>query len=403
MDRRASWCDDPGRVLVVHHYYQLRGGEDIGFEVEVEAMRSIGWNVDTLFVENAHLGDNVGAKGAVNAIWSKSSAKLVHDAVQEYKPEIVHVHNFVPILSPSIHWAARRSGTAVVQTLHNFRLGCLSGSFFRDGDSCSDCLGKSPILGVQRRCYRNSLGASSVLFTMIELHRALGTWDKAVDAFIALTPSSRDLLVRMGIKEALIHVKPGMLYPDLGVGVGSGGYCLFVGRLTEEKGIQTLLNAWKRHEYLPTLIIVGNGPLESVVRNAAADDHRIQMVGHKSKRDVIGYMKGARVLIFPSEWFENCPMVVVESIAAGTPVVASDLGSVRDLLGRGAHSIFFEPGNSASLAHSVASYLDSDAQYNLSRISARARYEQQFSSSSNLERLGEIYDSAILRSNAIHS
>ncbi len=393
--KSGQWSKNPGKVLVLHNYYQQRGGEDVAFENEVNAMRVAGWNVDTYEVSNDSVSKYSAGGLFVNTIWSADSGKALKCEIQRLRPDVVHIHNFFPLLSPSVHWIANQSGAAVVQTLHNFRLGCLSGSFFRNGKTCRDCLGKAPVLGVARRCYRGNLGASAALFSMLEFHRIAGTWKQAVDAYIALTGPSRDLLQEIGVPAHKVHVKPGVLFPDAGIGNGDGGYFLYVGRLTEEKGILTLLEAWESGEELPTLILVGTGPLEPVVREVASRCKRILPVGKVDATEVANYMKRARALVFASEWFENCPMVVVESMSCGTPVVSSDLPTIREMLGPGPHAHFFETGNSRSLLQAVRAFQAQSEIEEQVRLVARARFENAFSTAINIEKLSAIYDSAL--------
>ena len=395
MSRPKTWIESPGTVLVIHNYYQLRGGEDVGYETETSAMRSLGWNVHTLDVTNKDLDKVSPIKMSLNTLWNKEAAERVRQKIKEIGADVVHVNNFFPSLSPSIHWAAKKSGAAVVQTLHNFRLGCLNGAFYRDGATCLDCLGKAPIPGIIHKCYRDSLPASATVFGMLEIHRALGTWDKAVDAFIALTDTSRELLIRVGLPASRLHTKPGMLYPDYGVGTGDGGFCLFVGRFTVEKGVATLLQAWASDSELPDLVLVGSGPLEDKVREAAGTDSRIRLMGHMPKAEVIELMKHASMLVFPSQWMENCPAVLSESMSVGTPVVASSLGSTHDILSTGEHAHFFDAGDPKALAEAVSVAISSGQMAEIARISARRRFEAQFAPASNLAKLATIYDAAL--------
>jgi len=393
---RVRWATKPGTVLAVHTYYQQRGGEDTVFDTEMEAMRNFGWDVHKLDASNFDLDQMSGAQKALGAMWSKSSAEKVRREIERVKPSIVHIHNFFPTLSPSVHWAAKEAGAAVVQTLHNFRLGCLNGAFFREGKMCTDCLGKPPVLGVIRRCYRDSLGASATVFGMLELHRARGTWHKAVDGFIALTGSARDRLIEVGIPADKLHLKPNMVYPDLPLGDGAGRYCLYVGRLTVEKGIPALMRAWESSPHLPELVVAGTGPLEPLVREAADRCANIRYVGLQPKAEVVKLMQAAGVLVFPSEWFENCPMVVLESLCVGTPVISSNLLTVKDLLSDGPHAHFFEPGKPDSIASTIANAIQSGVMAPGPRASARRRYEAAFEPKSNLAQLAEIYDASLL-------
>ena len=242
------------------------------------------------------------------------------------------------MISPAAYYAARAENVRVVQTLHNFRILCPNAIFFREGRPCEDCLGRSiPWPGVVHKCYRGSRTASAASAAMLIAHRTLGTWQKAVDVFIALTQFSRKKFIQGRLPAEKIAVKANFVYPDPGIGAGTGEYAVFVGRLSAEKGLDTLLDAWKVLRENVALKIVGDGPLAAIVEEAAANDSRIEWLGRKSAEEVYALIGQAKFLLCPSNCYENFGRVIVEAFVKGTPVVASDLGAMAELVDHGDH------------------------------------------------------------------
>ncbi|RYZ74427.1 MAG: glycosyltransferase [Proteobacteria bacterium] len=375
--------DKKWRVLVVHGYYQQRGGEDTVFETETAAMEDAGWAVDRLVGRNDDLEGLPKHVLAAKSVWNREWERKVRDRIREFRPEIVHFHNTFPMISPSAIWTAKREGVPVVQTLHNFRLGCLNGVLFRDGEVCTDCLGRTPLLGVRRGCYRGR-SASAVAAVGLQTHRLIGTYRHIVDRFIVLTEASKELYLQMGLPAEKLVVKPNFLYPDPPIGSGQGGYAMFAGRLSVEKGIHVLLKTWRSDPRLPLLKIVGDGPVRSDVDAAAKELPNLEVLGARPREEVAELLRGAECLVMPSVWYEGCPMVMVEALASGTPVVASDFPTLRELIGDSGE--FFAAGDSAGLSEAIRSNFSHNR-----RQSARQRHQSLFSAASSLERLGALY------------
>jgi len=394
MSEPRKWIEQPGTVLVAHTRYQLRGGEDIGFETEVDAMRSLGWRVETVESSNFEVEKSSQLTIARQAIWNSDWGQKIRQKVDEVKPDVFHVHNFFPMMSPAVHWAAHGKGVGVVQTLHNYRLGCLNGMYMREGRICMDCFGKLPVKGVVKKCYRNSRAGSAVVLGMVGFHRMVKTWQTQVDVFICHTESTRRLHVGAGVPTEKLMTKPTVLHPDPGFSPGGGDYCMFAGRFSPEKGITSLLKAWQLAPDLPNLILAGGGPLEPEIREIAAHDPRIKLTGHLQKPEVTELMRNAKALIFPSEWYEPFGLVILEAIACGTPVVSSEIGAPRDILGEGPHAEYFEMGVPDEIAAATRRILDESVPMPIRRQSARARFVSDFSTIANMTRLAEIYDRA---------
>jgi glycosyltransferase involved in cell wall biosynthesis len=285
----------------------------------------------------------------------------------------------------------------VVQTLHNFRLVCVNALLFRDGKPCEDCLGKMiPWRGVAHNCYRNSRAASVAVGAMLTAHRLLGTWRNAVDAYIALSEFSRRKFIEGGLPADKIAVKFNFVYPDPCPGAGDGGYAVYVGRLSAEKGVDTLLRAWRSVGQAMRLKIAGDGPLAPAIQEAVAQNASIewlQAVSHESVYDLIG---GAAFLILPSRCYENAPRVVVEAFAKGTPVVLPGHGAMAEIVD-GRNGVCFAPGDAEDLAAKVRCLFGGTPALKEMRRAARETFDRNFTAEANHEALMAIYARAIDR------
>lgn len=233
-------------ILSIHNNYQIRGGEDVSREAEESLLREMGHFVSVYQEHNDRVAAIGAARMAVRTVWSKESYNIVKQKLKNSNCDLIHVQNFFPLISPSVYYAAKSEGVPVVQTLRNYRLLCPNGLFFREGQVCEDCVGKFvPYPGVMHNCYRENKAASGAVATMITIHRTMRTWTEMVDVYISLTEFARQKFIAGGIPENKIFVKPNFVNPDPGAGEGSGGYALFVGRLSVEKGLDTLIAAWE--------------------------------------------------------------------------------------------------------------------------------------------------------------
>jgi glycosyltransferase involved in cell wall biosynthesis len=286
----------------------------------------------------------------------------------------------------------------VIQTLHNYRLLCPVALFFRDGRVCEDCMGKAvPWPGVVHGCYRGSRAASGVIATMLTVHRALRTWTEMVDVYVALTEFARDKFIEGGLPAGKIVVKPNFVAPDPGQGPGGGGYALFVGRLAPEKGTGTMLAAWDRLGTRIPLKIVGDGPLRDRVMGAAARQSNVEWLGHMPVADVHELMGKADMLVFPSQWYETFGRVAAEAFAAGTPVIAANIGAVAELVEHGRTGLKFRPGDPGDLVTQVEWALSHPAGLRSMREEVRAEFEAKYTAERNYRTLMEIYEAALER------
>lgn len=390
-------------VLVVHNFYQQGGGEDQVFWAETQALREWGVNVTTYTVHNDVIQQGSHLKTALGTLWNARAARTLAQLVERDRIDIVHFHNTFPLISPAAYRAVRARGAAVVQTLHNFRLLCVNALLFREGHVCEACLGQTlPWPGVQHACYRGSRAGSAVVAGMLTAHRLLGTYERDVDVYIALTPFARDKLIQGGLPADKLVVKPNFLKDAAAVGAevveGRGdSYALFVGRLSREKGVATLLRAWgELGERLP-LKIAGDGPLAPVVEQGARDLPGVEWLGRQPSPRVLELMRGAQMLIFPSEWYEGFSVTLLEAFASGLPVVASDLGSMPTIVEHGRTGRVFCAGDADDLAAQVRWLLDHPREHAAMRRAARQEYETRYTAGRNMAELLEIYRLALSR------
>ncbi len=311
---------------------------------------------------------------------------------------MVHFHNTLPLISPAAYWGARRGGAAVVQTLHNYRLICPGALLHREGRPCESCVGKSVALsGIRHKCYRGSRVATAAVATMNATHHARGTWSTAIDRYIAITDFARSKFAQGNLPIEKFAVKPNFLSDDPGMGTGSDGFALFVGRLDEAKGVRTLLKSWTSDQSrdLPKLIIVGDGPLAPEVSVATEHDN-IEWLGWQDRDNVVDLMQKAAVLIFPSEWYEGgTPMTLIEAFACGLPVIASDLGTMSTMITSGENGYLVPPGNAEAFASTTRKLLSDPDYWSSMRHSVRSNFENHYAADRNYQILSRIYQEAI--------
>lgn len=377
------------RILVVHNAYQHRGGEDSVVEAEIALLRSRGHEVETYFRSNDDVGGMSSLALARHTLWSPRTPLDLSELIRRFQPDVIHVHNTFPLISPSLYWAAENAGVPVVQTLHNFRLMCLNALFLREGKVCEDCMGNLPWRGVARACYRGSHAASAALAGMLVLHRGLGTYRHKVVRYIALNEFCRGKFIEGGLSAERVVVKPNFVdfaatLPEPRTGL------LFVGRLSVEKGVATLADAMRLSPDA-RLRVAGDGPEAGLLDGVAGVTKLGSLPGEAVRQE----MSRAAALVVPSIWYENFPRTIVESFACGLPVIASRIGALADIVRDGETGLLFEPGNPCDLADKMAWALTHPEQMATMGRNAREQYEAEFSAEVNYRRLMEIYQEAI--------
>jgi glycosyltransferase involved in cell wall biosynthesis len=385
------------RILVVHNRYQQAGGEDVVVRAETSLLSSRGHEVETFQEDNVEIVNwSDAALTTVRCVYSYSAARDVRKLIARFQPDVAHIHNFFPRVSPSVHYACLEASIPIVQTLHNYRLLCPGSTFLRDQKVCEDCLGKAiPWPAVQHGCYRKSRFASAAMVNMLTIHRALQTWQRTVSRFIAPTQFARSKFIEGGLPEGRIVVKPNFVTPDPGMGPGNGGYVLFVGRLSEEKGLNTLLAAWSKVSPRGRLKIVGDGPMAAAVEQASSTNPSIEWLGTRSRGEVLALMSNAALLVFPSIGYETFGLTVIEAFATGLPVFASRLGAMAELVSDGETGKLFTAGSSDELAAAINWALSHPDLLNAMRIKARHEFERKYTADLNYTSLTDIYQSAL--------
>lgn len=382
-------------VLLIHERYRIRAGEDAVFDAELGLLEARGHRVESLVIDNDAIPDDPGlaqmARLGLETVWSFRAASLLKRRLDAQTFDIVHVHNSFPLLSPSIYGVARRSGAAVVQTIHNYRPLCPAATLFRDGKPCEDCVGLAlPVPSVIHGCYRGSRVQTLPVAVMLATHRVMRTW-RHVDALIALTEFAATKLADGGLPRARIHVKPNFVSADPGERGGVGDGFLFVGRLAPEKGIGTLIDAARFVDRGVTIRIAGDGPEQDRLSAAAVRHDALRPLGRLDRTEVQREIERCRALIFPSLWYEGLPMVILEAFAAGVPVIAARLGAATTLVRDGETGLTYEPGDAAGLAACLAwAHSHPDEMARLGHA-GRARYLAEFTAEANHKRLIEIY------------
>jgi len=379
---------------VLHTYYQQKGGEDIVFESEKALLEQRGHDIVTITFHNQNLKKISSWQQALVTLWNGVVYRHLRVLIRERKPQVAHIHNTFPFVSPAVIHAAKAERIPVIMTLHNYRLLCVNALLFRQGQVCEDCLGHPPWRGVIRKCYRESYAASAVVASMLSFHHFLGTWD-LVDCFIVLTEFSKQKFIQAGFPSEKLIVKPNFVYPDPGIGLGRGGYALFVGRLSPEKGVRTLLRAWEKLNGKVPLKIIGNGPLAKEVYLAAQRIPNVEWLGSKPLEEIYALMGKAEFLILPSEWYEGFPRVIIEAFAKGLPILTTALGSQSNLVEHCRTGLLFRPGDPEDLATKVEWILSHPDELVRMRKEARAEYETKYTAEHNYKLLMEIYQQVI--------
>jgi glycosyltransferase involved in cell wall biosynthesis len=386
------------RILLVHNYYQQAGGEDVVFRQDAELLRREGHEVVEYCRSNAEFGEPtlVGTiKIAKGTIWSSDSHRKIRTLLRRDKYDLAHVHNTFVRISPSIYWACHEASVPVVQTLHNYRMFCPNGVCFRNGHVCEECKEHSVLRGIRHACYRDSRAATATVAVMLAVHHWRQTWVQMVDRYIALSEFSRRKFHEAHLPPEKIIVKPNFIYPDPGIGDKPRRYALFVGRLSPEKGLGTLLSAWDRvHRSIP-LRIAGDGPLRGELEAQATQRglSNVSFYGRLESREVMSLMQGARFLVFPSECYENCPTSILEAFACGCPVIASDIGGMQELVDNGRTGLHFRAGRPSDLAEKVEWAWTHSEQTALMEREARGKFERKYTAETSYRTLIEIYRS----------
>jgi glycosyltransferase involved in cell wall biosynthesis len=378
------------KILIAHNRYQHRGGEDVMVEAETELLRSHGHELLLHGRHNDELQGMPKAKAALQTFWSSTTTRDMRRECIAFAPDVIHVHNTFPLISPSLYWIAAKLRIPVVQTLHNFRLVCPQAMLLRDGRICEDCVGTLPWRAVLHKCYRESAAQSAVVAGMLTAHAVMGTWDEKVTRYIVLNNFCRERFVRGGLPSELLRIKPNFVQAQRVPDWESRRGGLFVGRLSFEKGLDVLIRASELNANA-SVQIVGDGPLQpSVVQAFGA-----RYLGYQNADRVQALLHKALYLVAPSTCYETFGLAALEAFSCGTAVIASAHGGLGELVTDGVTGLLVKPGDAEDLAQKLA-WADAHPE-EMMRMgqAARLEYEKKYSSARNYRLLMEIYQEAI--------
>ncbi len=382
------------RILIGHNYYQQPGGEDAVFRSEAAMLKGFGHEVCLYERHNDEIKSDILSRvsHAFSLRFACASYDQVRSLIRSFKPDVAHFHNIFFVMTPAVLYACKDEGVPVVVSLHNFRLMCLNGLFFRDHKPCEDCLHGSRLWGIIHQCYRGSLAFSAAATDMADYHWRRKTWDSVVDRLVVATEFSRKKHIQAGIPSAKITVLPHFVEGPSTSTQDRGGYALYAGRLSEEKGIGLLLKAWRHIKEFP-LYIVGQGPMQKDIEAHIKDYGltHVKMLGFLESRDYLKILAQAKILIVPSVCYENFPRVVVEAYAYGVPVLANRLGTMEEVVEDGSTGLLFSNGDPQDLAVKAMDMVRDEKKY--ARICANARrvYDLKYTPTRHYEGLMNIY------------
>jgi glycosyltransferase involved in cell wall biosynthesis len=391
------------RILLVHNRYRsgAPSGENRVVEREGDALEALGHDVVRFGRSSDEIGQwSLAKKAALPArtIWSREAYCDLRAALQQHRPEVVHVHNTFPLLSASVLYACRDAHIPVVATIHNYKLECANGSFFRNGVVCHDCTRGLAIRAVVHGCYRESRLATVPRVLDMAVHRR--AWTSLVSAYVFISASERDLLRGVDLAPDRVFVRHNLIPWRERPKAGQTSNVMYAGRLDEAKGVRLLMAGWDCYLSKPgeprlNLVIVGGGPLEEQVAAWASTRPSVEMTGTVSGDRCAELISGARAVLLPSTWEETFGLVAVEAMAAGVPPVAAGHGSFTELITPGVDGVLFSPGDPAALALAIGDIERNPEQYEAFGDQARRTYEKRFDPQRSVEELLDIYRFAI--------
>jgi glycosyltransferase involved in cell wall biosynthesis len=380
------------KILIAHNYYQQRGGEDAVFENELRLLSTAGHQVQSLTVSNDTIQSNVDKfLTMLRCADNPNGAKMMKEAINSFRPDIVHVHNFFPLLSPAVYSVCGEARIPVVQTLHNFRPLCANGFLMRSGMACDLCVRGSPLWGVFHHCYRGSFLGSAALSRMIALHRRRKTWSTKVSRYIALTRFNRDILIRGGFPAERIEIKPNFVEdPGVPDEAEPRSGVFYAGRLSREKGLRYLLEAIAGLGV--PLRIAGDGPERDALGAIASPN--VEFLGRLKTDQLLSEMRRAVVAVMPSVGNEGFPVAIVEAFACATPMIVSSVGSLPEIVEDGVTGIHVPPADPISLAKCIRQLCTTPTYARQLGLAARQAYLKYYSPAPNLKLLESIYEKA---------
>jgi glycosyltransferase involved in cell wall biosynthesis len=391
------------RITLFHNTYRIRGGEERTVDFETDLLTEAGHEVRRYEVSNEVVFGRprlAAATSVLRAAWNRESYRAVRKYLEEVRPDVSHVHNWFPLLSPSIYAAHHHQNVPVVQTLHNYRLGCAAGTFLRDGRTCELCMGGDLRPAIRNRCYRDSAVQTQVWCRVMGRGWSQGTFESMVDAYIAPSKVVARKHAEMGLPSDRIHVvhhacddpQPTMTEADIRARLSGARGAVFVGRLSPEKGVDTLVEAWRGLDV--PLRIVGTGPEEERLRALAGDQPSIEFLGELPHAAVIDELRRAGMLVFPSRWDEPFGLAIIEAMACGTPVIATNRGAAPELVNDRVTGLLVPSDDPAALRN-AALYTARTTQHRVEMgVYARSWYRMRFAPEIHRRTLENVFATA---------
>lgn len=389
----------PLSVLVIHNRYQQPGGEDTVVRAEVDLLRRHGHRVSEYVRDNAAIEGFSRLQRAgllFSASWNHRVYRELRGLIRRQRPDIAHCHNLMPLISPAAHYACRAERVPVVQTVHNFRLGCPAGTYFHKGAICTECASGNLLRPLLRDCYRESHAQTAAATLTVASQRALGKWTDAVHIFLAPSRFCRDALVAGGLAAGKVRVKPNFVPRDPGQRQGVGDYAIFAGRLSAEKGILALLRAWWCLPDIP-LLVVGGGPLfgEAQALIAKLGMQQVTLCGRLPPDETMLRIRRARFLVCASQCFETFGMSVLEAAACGVPALAPQLGALPELVEHGRTGLLFDSCDPDDLITKADWAWSHPKTMQAMGTAARGNFLRKYTAERNYDELLGAYDSVL--------
>lgn len=389
------------RILIVHNYTQRRGGADEAAEQERALLEKKGHAVFFYTRHNDEIKSMSWAEKLslfFQPTWSHKSCTEIQSIITEFRPDILHCHSFFPLVSPAIYYIAKKHHLPVVQTLHEYRLVCASGQLIRNGSTCEECITGSLMRGIRYSCYHNSKIQTASASLMLKIHRWAKTWETKVDCFINLTEFSQNKLLESGIPQERCYIRPNFLSTTKQLHHSDRTYALYVGRLSTEKGIETLLKAWNKLPHVP-LKIIGDGPMRGWAERYVEQHniHNIDFLGFLPIDEVLRYQRSALFVLLPSLFYETFGRTIMEAYSVGTPVIASNIGAITENVVEGETGLLFTPGDANDLAKNVRLAINNPRELIKWGIKAHKLYQSKFTAEIAYQQLVHIYAEALNR------
>ena len=387
------------KVLVVHNYLRPPSGENVVFDNEKMLLQNHGNYVISYERDNSEIAAFRPTEIIPllwQSIWSQQSYREIHSLLQEHRPDVAHFHNTFPLISLASYRACFEQKIPIIQTLHNYRMICPGGLLFRNNQICDVCVKSSLLKGALHGCYNDSHVKTTSIVLQTYVHRVLGTF-KRVTYFLALNEFCKQLFVKAGLPEEKILVKPNFIFDFVTPSYVHRGYALYLGRVSPEKDIRTLIQAWRHLTHRVPLKIAGAGNQLENMKALATNLHldEIEFLGYQPKEACEELVRYSRFLVIPSKCYETFSLVVREAFAVGKPVVASRLGALAEAVSSGVTGLTFTPGNPTDFAAKIDWMVEHEEDIVRMGRNARREYERKYTPEKNYQMLMAVYEKAV--------